>query len=108
MALESEAGGVVDASTTVRVRGGRAWEAGLMDGITLPYIGAGVVGWWRRPGSGFGREVGGAGFAMFVWTVAWTNADGAPTIGQAFDLVPTVVFVHVFLAFPGGRLESRF
>ncbi len=27
------------------------------------------------------------------------------TIGIAFDLVPAVVFLHVFLAFPSGRLE---
>ncbi len=30
------------------------------------------------------------------------------TIGIAFDLVPAVLFLHVFLAFPTGRLGSRF
>lgn len=33
---------------------------------------------------------------------------GAPlTLGLAFDLLPAVLFLHVFLAFPDGRLEWR-
>ena len=30
------------------------------------------------------------------------------TIGQALDLLPTVLFLHVFLAYPSGRLRTRF
>ena len=29
------------------------------------------------------------------------------TIGLLFDLLPAVIFLHVFLAFPSGRLERR-
>jgi hypothetical protein len=49
-----------------------------------------------------------AGFTMFVSRLAWANTAGLHTIGQAFDLVPAAVFVHVFLAFPTGRLEHPF
>ncbi len=30
------------------------------------------------------------------------------TIGAAFDILPAALFLHVFLAFPEGRLRSRF
>jgi signal transduction histidine kinase len=83
-------------------------QAALMDWITLPYILAGVIAWQRRPESRFGPLMVLAGFAMFLSTLAWSN-DALPyTIGQAFDLLPAIVFLHVFLAFPSGRLERLF
>jgi signal transduction histidine kinase len=83
-------------------------QAALMDWITLPYILAGVVAWYRRPDSRFGPLMVAAGFTMFVSTLAWANAPLPHTIGQAFDLLPAIVFLHVFLAFPSGRLEHDF
>jgi signal transduction histidine kinase len=83
-------------------------QAALMDWITLPYILAGVFAWSRRPDSRFGPLMIAAGFTMFVSSLAWANTAGLHTIGQAFDLVPAAVFVHVFLAFPTGRLEHPF
>jgi signal transduction histidine kinase len=83
-------------------------QAALMDWITLPYILAGVFAWSRRPDSRFGPLMIAAGFAMFISSLAWANTAGLHTIGQAFDLVPAAVFLHVFLAFPTGRLGHRF
>jgi signal transduction histidine kinase len=83
-------------------------QAALMDWITLPYILAGVFAWSRRPDSRFGPLMIAAGFTMFVSSLAWANTAGLHTIGQAFDLVPAAVFVHVFLAFPTGRVEHPF
>jgi signal transduction histidine kinase len=83
-------------------------QAALMDWITLPYILAGVVAWSRRPDSRFGPLMVVAGFTMFLSTLAWANAALPHTIGQAFDLLPAIVFLHVFLAFPSGRLEGGF
>ena len=83
-------------------------QAALMDWITLPYILAGVVAWRRRPESRFGPLMIAAGFAMFLSTLAWANAPLPFTVGQAFDLLPAIVFLHVFLAFPSGRLEHPF
>jgi signal transduction histidine kinase len=80
-------------------------QAALMDWITLPYIAAGLVAWWRRPGSRFGPLMVAAGFAIFASTLAWANHPVPYTIGQAFDLLPAVLFLHVFLAFPDGRLR---
>jgi signal transduction histidine kinase len=83
-------------------------QAALMDWITLPYILAGVFAWSRRPDSRFGPLMTAAGFTMFVSSLAWANTAGLQTLGQLFDLVPAAVFLHVFLAFPTGRLEHRF
>jgi signal transduction histidine kinase len=83
-------------------------QAALMDWITLPYILAGVIAWHRRPDSRFGPLMIAAGFTMFLSSLAWANAAVPHTIGQAFDLVPAIVFLHVFLAFPTGRLAHRF
>ena len=80
--------------------------------IILPYIAAGLVAWWRRPESRFGPLMVAAGFAAFLSHLSWTSlalpyAIHLPhTIGLAAILLPPVLFLHVFLAFPSGRLEG--
>jgi signal transduction histidine kinase len=49
-----------------------------------------------------------AGFANFISTLSWTTNDLTYTLGQALDLLPPVLFMHVFLAFPSGRLTDPF
>jgi signal transduction histidine kinase len=83
-------------------------QAALMDWITLPYVFAGLIAWYRRPDSRFGPLMVVAGFSMFLSTLAWANHPLPHTIGAAFDLLPAIVFLHVFLAFPSGRLEHWF
>ncbi|HEV2875613.1 MAG TPA: histidine kinase [Thermoleophilaceae bacterium] len=82
-------------------------QAALLDWITVPYILAGLVAWWRRPDSRFGPLMVAAGFVMFLSSLQWANAPAPFTLGLAFDLLPVVLFLHLFLAFPDGRLESR-
>jgi signal transduction histidine kinase len=83
-------------------------QAALIDWITLPYVFAGLIAWWRRPESRFGPLMVAAGFVIFLSSMAWANAALPHTIGQLFDLVPAAVFLHVFLAFPSGRLGRSF
>ena len=80
----------------------------LLDWIMLPYIFGGVVAWWRRPDSRLGPLMVAAGFAMFVASLNSANSALLFTIGSAFDLVVAVLFLHVFLAFPSGKLERWF
>jgi signal transduction histidine kinase len=82
-------------------------RAALLDWIVLPYILAGLVAWWRRPESRFGPLMVAAGFVMFLSGLQWSSQALPYTIGMVFDLAPVVLFLHVFLAFPGGRLEWR-
>jgi signal transduction histidine kinase len=76
--------------------------------LTVSYILCGLFAWWRRPDSRFGPLMVAAGFANFISTLSWTTSDVTFTLGQAFDLFPPVLFMHVFLAFPSGHLRDRF
>jgi signal transduction histidine kinase len=79
----------------------------LNDWITLNFIGAGLIAWWRRPDSRFGLLMIAAGFVNFLATLDWATAAVPYTIGAALDLLAPVVFLHVFLAYPSGRLSGR-
>ena len=83
-------------------------QSTLINWITLSYILSGVVAWWRRPQSRFGPLLIAAGFVNFLTTLSWVSVDLPYTFGQALDLLPPVLFLHVFLAFPTGRLQGRF
>ena len=78
----------------------------LINSITVAYVLCGVLAWWRRPASGFGPLMVAVGFANFVSTLSWTSHHLLFTLGQVFDLVPPVIFLHAFLAYPSGRLSG--
>jgi signal transduction histidine kinase len=82
-------------------------RAALVDWVIVPYVLAGVIAWWRRPASSFGPLMVAAGFTMFLSALQWSNAALPYTLGLVFDLVPAVLFLHVFLAFPDGLLERH-
>jgi signal transduction histidine kinase len=85
----------------------RAVNVFLNDWITLNYIFAGLIAWWRRPDSRFGPLMIAAGFVNFLATLDWASAAVPYTIGVALDLLAPVLFLHVFLAYPSGRLVGR-
>ena len=76
--------------------------------LILPYIVGGLIAWTRRPDSRFGVLMIAAGFGMALSSLSWANTSLPATIGQAFDLLPAALFLHVYLAFPSGRLERPF
>ena len=80
----------------------------LMEWVAVPYVAAGVIAWWRRPESRLGplMVAGGLASAFSGWQLS--ESSGAYTFGAAFDIVPVALFLHVCLAFPDGRLRSRF
>jgi signal transduction histidine kinase len=80
----------------------------LTNWLTVSYIVCGLIAWSSRPESRFGALMVAAGFANFISTLSWTTHDLTFTLGQALDLLPPVLFLHVFLAFPTGRLRNRF
>jgi signal transduction histidine kinase len=82
-------------------------HAALQSWVTLNFVFAGLIAWRRRPDTRFGPLMVGAGFAHFLATLSSSNAALPYTIGIAFDLLVAVLFLHVFLAFPSGRLEGR-
>lgn len=80
----------------------------LMEWVAVPYVTAGVIAWWRRPASRLGplMVAGGLASAFSGWQLA--ESAGPYTFGAAFDIVPAALFIHVCLAFPDGRLRSKF
>ena len=76
--------------------------------ITVSNVLCGLIAWLRRPASRFGPLMIAAGFVSFLTDLSWTSSDVPFTIGQALDLLPPVLFLHVFLAYPSGRLRARF
>lgn len=75
--------------------------------IILSYVFAGAVAWWRKPESRFGPLMVAAGFAAFGSAVL-SSIDIPYTMSFPLRLLPVVLFLHLFLAYPSGRLERRF
>jgi signal transduction histidine kinase len=75
--------------------------------ITLPYIFAGIVAWRRRPDSLFGPLMIFAGFATQLSILQWTSQPLLNTVGQLCDLLVAAVWLHLYLAYPSGRLAGR-
>jgi len=80
----------------------------LSSWITIAYVLGGLIAWLRRPASRFGPLMIAAAFANSLTELSWTTSDVPFTIGQALQLLPPVLFLHVFLAYPSGRLQGRF
>src|ERR671910_533299 len=97
---------VVSALTIDHVREPEV-QAALIVWVILAYVLAGVTAWWRRPESRLGPLMIAAGFGTFISMLGWSNVDLLRTIGQTLDFLPPILFLHVFLAYPSGRLERR-
>jgi signal transduction histidine kinase len=80
-------------------------QAALLDWVVLSYILSGLVAWRRRPESRLGPLMVVGGFVVSLSCLSSASAPLPYTIGQAVDLLPFAVFLHVFLAFPSGRVE---
>src|SRR4051812_13551404 len=75
--------------------------------IVVPYVLSGVVAWWRRPASRLGPLMLLTGFFMGLTPMQWSSQPLVHSIGNFFDMLPAALFLHVFLAFPSGRVRDR-
>jgi signal transduction histidine kinase len=82
-------------------------QIALLDWVVLSYVFSGLVAWWRRPANRFGPLMIAGGFLTLLSCLSSASAELPLTVGQAVDLLPFAVFLHVFLAFPSGRLRGR-
>jgi hypothetical protein len=92
----------------VRVSHVSGIQLGLLEWISVPYVLVGLVAWFRRPESRLGILLIAGGFAMGLSTLQFEHQNHLFTLGTVFDILPAALFLHVFLAFPDGRLRSRF
>src|SRR3954451_5340236 len=82
-------------------------DAVLVAWITILYVLCGLVAWSRRPESRFGPLMVIAGFAPLFSGLCAVEQGLAHTVGEVCRLLPVLLFLHVFLAYPSGRLARR-
>lgn len=67
----------------------------------------GIVAWLRRPANRTGVLMVATGFFLLASSLSWAS-DALPfTIGLLLSPVPAALLAHLVLAFPDGRLHSR-
>jgi signal transduction histidine kinase len=79
-------------------------DAALVAWIVLAYVACGLIAWSRRPESRFGPLMVIAGFGPLVSRLSEVDASYVQTVGAVCQLLPVVLFLHVFLAYPSGRI----
>ncbi len=79
-------------------------RAFLIGWIAIPYVVGGILAWWRRPASRLGPLMIATGFAMALTPLQWSTQPLVYSVGHLLDMLPAAMFLHVFLAFPTGRL----
>jgi signal transduction histidine kinase len=75
--------------------------------ITASFIGTGLYAWWRRPGNRFGALMTAVGFTFLLGSLTASDESGVFTIGVILSSLYFVVFAHMVLGYPEGRLEKR-
>ena len=83
-------------------------NAMLVAWITLAYVFCGLIAWSRRPQSRFGPLMVVAGFGPVVSRLSELDASLPRTVGEVCRMLPVILFLHVFLAYPSGRLGRPF
>jgi signal transduction histidine kinase len=82
-------------------------RAFLVGWIVVPYVLSGILAWWRRPVSRLGPLMVATGFAMAATALQWFEAPVLFSVGHLLDMLPAAMFLHIFLAFPTGRLTRK-
>jgi PAS domain S-box-containing protein len=73
----------------------------------LSFVVSGLVAVWRRPENRTGLLLAAVGYFWFLGALTESNNDWAFTVGVALNSLVLGAFVHLLLAFPGGRLAGR-
>jgi signal transduction histidine kinase len=84
-----------------------AVNVAILSWVTVTYSVSGLVAWRCRPANRIGPLMVLTGAGTLVSAAGRAEQSGLHTLGQAADLVPLVMIVHVFLTFPTGRLSGR-
>ncbi|TCC11021.1 sensor histidine kinase [Kribbella soli] len=82
-------------------------QAFLFNWITIPYLISGTIAWWRRPESRLGPLMITTAFVMALTALQWSSLPALHSLGNLLDMVPSAMFLHVFLAYPTGQLTTR-
>jgi signal transduction histidine kinase len=105
LALLAAAGGVALILTSDRTRPAAAVVVEVL--IGLAFIGSGLLARVRRPDNRTGLLMILVGFSWFGGALGASNRSLPFTIGYASGGLTVALFVHLVLAYPSGRLETR-
>jgi signal transduction histidine kinase len=83
-----------------------AWGAGSLV-VGWGFVGVGLFAWARRPDNRVGMLMAGTGFAWLLSSLSFSDVPLVYTVGQVFGSLFFAVVMHLLLAFPSGRLQSR-
>ena len=75
--------------------------------VSMSFVGAGLVGWTRRPQNRVGMLMVAVGFGVLVTSLFDANDSLPFTLGELFGSLFIAAFIHLLLAYPTGRLLSR-
>jgi signal transduction histidine kinase len=84
---------------------GAAVAIGLL--ISWSFVGTGLYAWWRRPASRFGALLTAVGFTFMLGALTASDDRVVFTAGVLLANLYFVVFAHMLLAHPDGRLRQR-
>ncbi len=81
--------------------------AGIVIGLLISwsFIGTGLYAWWRRPANRFGALMTAVGFTYMLGALTASDDPVVFTVGVLLSSLYFVVFAHMLLAYPDGRLE---
>jgi signal transduction histidine kinase len=75
--------------------------------IGWSFIATGLYAWWRRPENRFGVLMTAVGFVWFLATLTTSDVPALFAIGGLTSALPYALLIHMLVAFPSGRLETR-
>ena len=83
--------------------------AGIAIGLLISwsFVGTGLYAWWRRPGSRFGALMTAVGFTYMLGALTASDDSYVFTFGVLLASFYFVVFAHMLLSYPDGRLQER-
>jgi signal transduction histidine kinase len=83
--------------------------AGVLIGLLIAwsFVGTGLYAWWRRPASRFGALFAAVGFTFMLGALTSSDDSVVFTAGLLVANLYFVVFAHMLLAYPDGRLDRR-
>jgi signal transduction histidine kinase len=93
---------------TSRHMSSRGIWAALNVALGGSFVGTGLYAWWRRPENRSGALMVWVGFLFFVSPWSFSNNTAIFSVGFFTDPLPIAALIHLVLAFPNGRLGSRY
>ena len=86
----------------------RALTAVLGLSVGWSFIASGLVAWGRRPENRTGPLMVLVGFTWFINAVTASNSPWPFTVVSSSGTIFLAIFIHLLVAYPSGRLETRF